>query len=361
MEYFGDEVAKLEDELKTKLPGDHNCDQSLQIRLRFISNTPKGQYVRQCLVCGRQKRGPVSEKSALIELNGRLPDNFDSSIEERINTKRRSIFDRLEEIRREKLERESPTAVVEFEDYLQQRSNIKIQINSTIDAAIEAVVGGSQKEHVADLFLRRLAPLRRELRTARASKVSRFSSEIELKIWVESWLETDFIVHKEVTGTHVSTKIGVVIDYVIFPRQHLIHEGFIAGYVGLEVKYISQDSGFSRKASRGLWQTISYTDSVFALDGKERLLSFALLFSNLSFQAEQDLLETFRGHHHTENDQAEWRAMLLLANHANVGTLRMLGEREVWRGWNIFLRWGLFISHALIHEVFPNTISGTKI
>lgn len=335
MESVENEVARLDDELKTKLPRVHDCDLSLQIRLRFISNTAKGQYVKQCLVCGRQKRGPVSEKAALKELNGQPPEIFDAAIEELINTRRRVIFDKLEEIRREKLVQQNPAALVELESHLQQRIDSKNHTYSTIDAAIEAVVATNSKEHVADLFLRRIAPLRRELRAIRAAKVSRFLSEDELKRWMVTWLDTDFFVHKEVAGRHMSSNIGVVIDYVLYPKEHLINEGFIAGYFGLEVKYICQDSGFSRKASRGIWQTISYTDSVFTLDGKETPLSFALLFSNLSFQAEQDLLETFRGHHYAENDQAEWSAMLQLANHANVGTFRMLGERDSWRGWSI--------------------------
>lgn len=123
MESVEAEAGRLEDELEAKLPKLHECDENLQIRLRFISNTPKGQYVRQCLVCGRQKRGPLSEKSALKELNGLSPEVFDNTIEELINKRRRVILTRLKEIRQENLAQMDPTDLTELQIYLQQRDD----------------------------------------------------------------------------------------------------------------------------------------------------------------------------------------------------------------------------------------------
>jgi hypothetical protein len=50
-------------------------------------------------------------------------------------------------------------------------------------------------------------------------------------------------------------------------------------------------NGFSSRAARALWQTVSYTDSEFDLAGRPVRLKYALLFSNLSFEQERSLLE----------------------------------------------------------------------
>ncbi len=70
-----------------------------------------------------------------------------------------------------------------------------------------------------------------------------------------------------------------------------------------------------------------------------------IILQNLSFQNEADLLIPFGGHQ-SENDKAEWRGMQLLANHANVGLLKMRGKRDEWRGWSFsFAAGSLYFSH----------------
>lgn len=91
------------------------------------------------------------------------------------------------------------------------------------------------------------------------------------------------------------------------------------------MKHLDQTQGFSHKA-RGLWQTVSYTDSEFFLEGATIRPKFALLFSNISLR--KSIVFLNRLGQELENDRALWGGLLQLANHANVGTLEIMGLRD---------------------------------
>lgn len=129
-----------------------------------------------------------------------------------------------------------------------------------------------------------------------------------------------------------------------YPKQHLIALGFRDDYFGIEVKHLDPGEGFSQKASRALWQTVSYTDSEFFVQGTRARLKFAVLFSGMSFEKEVKLLnhlgQTF------ENDWALWHGLRQLANHANVGTLEIKGDRDAWTGWKIAFAGGRYFTRS---------------
>ena len=307
---------------------EHVCHEHLDIRLRSFEGAEKQHFVYQCTVCGRQKKGAIKESVARSLLMGREPAMFDFNIEIEITSKCRAIGQRLTEIRDEL----TPGVRTYSEEINQQRIDSRERDRSTVEDALAKLLENHSKTHAIDIALRNLLSFRKEVRAEQAVVVNRFSTEDELKAWVQPHLEKDFVIFPEAAGKHLSGA-SVVIDFLLFPRPHLIEHGFVEGFVGLEIKHITQEDGFSRKSSRALWQTISYTDSEFFVKGKQVPLAFAALFSNLSFQNEEDLLMTFGGHQ-SENDKAEWRAMRLLANHANVGVLSMRGSRDDWRGWS---------------------------
>ena len=327
MQTLEEETVHLESQIP-QIRQVHACDKHLDIRLRTFGKTEKRHFVYQCTVCGRQRKGAITEDVARAQLMGRQPVMFDFKIEEEITLKCRAIEQRLTEIRREV----TPSQSESLEEIIQQRRVAQKRDCSIVDGAVAQLLLNHSKAQAIDVVLRRLLALRKEVREEQAAAVNRFSTEDELKAWVQPYLEKDFVIFPESVGQHLSGTT-VVIDFLLFPRPHLIAHGFANGFVGLEVKHITQENGFSRKSSRALWQTISYTDSEFFVDGKLVPLAFAALFSNLSFQNEDNLLMSFGGHQ-SENDKAEWRAMRLLANHANVGVLTMRGSRDEWRGWS---------------------------
>ncbi len=187
--------------------------------------------------------------------------------------------------------------------------------------------------------------IRKRHRLALVEATKRFKSEPELKAWLEAHLSEDFILKPEVVGKHMSEGVRVQIDYIAYAKPHLIAHGFEPVYFGIEVKFLDQTDGFTHKASRGIWQTVSYTDSTFFVDGEWRRLKFALFFSNLCFDEERELLEGVGMQ--PENDRVTWRALLQLANHANVGSLEILGNREAWRGWAMAFSSGRYFRRSM--------------
>ena len=339
MQALRDETEKLKGQIAL-IRKDHECADHLDIRTRIFEGKVNRHFVYQCTICGKQRKGPLKEAEAKRQLNGREPVMFDASIETAIEASCRAIYAKLAEIDSQMHPRVGDSLTELRRQWDESIEHDKRVVEGSLTKLIEA----HSKEQAVNITLRHLLPLRLELRSELIAKVNRFSNEEELKTWVLPHLEEDFEVFPEAAGKHLAGA-AVFIDFLLRPRPHLVKHGFVDGFVGLEVKYIAQDEGFSRKSSRSFWQTISYTDSVFFVNGESVTLSFAALFCNLSFQNEAELLKSFGGHQ-SENDKAEWRAMQLLANHANVGVLKMRGNRDEWRGWSFsFAAGSLYFTH----------------
>lgn len=120
----------------------------------------------------------------------------------------------------------------------------------------------------------------------------------------------------------------------------MITRGFQDCILGVEVKHFSQNK-FSRKASRAIWQAISYCHSKFFLEKKEITPTFVLVFSNLSFLYEHQLLKT--GSYVDKGDITMlWKGMMVLAGRANVGSFEIRGSVDNYRGWEISFAGGKY-------------------
>ena len=149
-------------------------------------------------------------------------------------------------------------------------------------------------------------------------------------------------------GVHLAENVNVRIDFILYPKPHLVEEGFVEEPFGVEVKYFKQEDGFTHKTSRGIWQTISYNDCQFTLNGQQFKTKFCLLFSNLSFSSESALIKNLG--HEWENDQIEWKGMLHVANHARVGTLAIRGDKTSLTGWGINFAGGTYFVRGPHHD-----------
>ncbi|HHG3069466.1 TPA: hypothetical protein ACPVW7_004600 [Vibrio parahaemolyticus] len=149
-----------------------------------------------------------------------------------------------------------------------------------------------------------------------------------LKSWLVKHLSPDFYLYSEVSGTHLITENQVYADFVAYPRKHLIDAGFVPKPFGIEVKHIDPGLQFVKKASRLLWQTVSYNQSEFTLSrkGKTRVfrLPYSVIFTNLSF--DQDFSFVNKIDHNLASHSEAWRGMKHLANHANVAELNVRGN-----------------------------------
>lgn len=295
------------------------CPQEgLQVCLRTVS---KGavHMVRQCRTCGRQIGGPLSRKLLDDAQASALP-HFDASIEERYHA-----------LRLEAAERERATVSELPAGPTAQRMAAERQASQEVAELVRRLSTRLAPDQVANALTTEAVAIRRALQASARATMPRFVDEPDLKQWLADHLSQDFELTAEVTGRHLAENVHVEIDFMAYPKPHLIEAGFVPWHFGIEVKHFNQNDGFSRKASRALWQTVSYTDSEFEIAGSAVRPRFALLFSNLSFESERSLLKNFG--RLTENDWVLWRGLLQLANHANVGTLDIKGTASAWQGW----------------------------
>jgi len=120
-------------------------------------------------------------------------------------------------------------------------------------------------------------------------------TEEEIKKRFVSRAKRDFIIHAEVPGNHLIEKKTVKIDYLIYPREHLIDRGFDAAWVGIEVKFLSEYK--LGKLSKFAWQAISYGQSEFRIGEKKIRPLFIAMHSNVTFnlQKGKDIPENLTG------------------------------------------------------------------
>ena len=341
-------AAELEVRLKALLARVvERCDcpeQLLQVRLRTVAGGSK-HHVLQCTGCGEQRGNALGAKSAQTKLAGATAQPFDGLIAEAYIERRRRIFAEHSVMERQWLLLVAPDAGVESTARNEADNARDKRVLEIVERCAGEVVAEVGEEQGADALAKQAVFMRQRHLDARVAATARFSSEKELKQWLVEHLAEDFFLYPEVTGRHAAEGVRVQIDYLAFPKPHLVAAGFVPAHFGVEVKYLNQQEGFSHKASRGIWQTVSYTDSVFDLAGQSVRLKFALLFSNLSFADERSLLEHLGQKY--ENDHVTWHALLQLANHANVGNLEIKGSRDAWKGWKMAFSGGTYFSRSM--------------
>ena len=280
----------------------HDCEEHKELRVRHFGRGK--HYVYQCQECGWQ-RGQSLKRDTALEINGGVePKLFDDSIETERDKIRQKAHEKLQTTYSE--ERKLSNLLEQFEEEFGEEKVIKSLIAQTVER-------------------------KKKLYSERKEKTDRFTSEKELQHWFTTHLQEDFHIYKEVPGVHLAENTNVRIDFILYPKEHLISEGFVEEPFGVEVKYFKQEEGFTHKTSRGIWQTISYNDCLFKIKDKEFKTKFCLLFSNLSFSSETALIKNLG--YEWENDQIEWSGMIHVANHARVGTLSINGDKQGLTGW----------------------------
>lgn len=319
----------------------HSCKDSLAIRLRTFS-TGHVHHVHQCLVCGYQTGGPLSKAKAAEQLAGAQPIVFDETIGPAYLQARSQLVEQINRITKEVTNRLDPVGAAMDAEEVKKAAQRKQVADEAIEKAVDAVGQAYIWRHILPVIVGRTLSLAEKFKEE-PKAFQRFSSEDELKDWLDAWIDADFEVFKEVPGVHLTENVGVKIDYVLQPKQHLIDAGFLPGPVGVEVKYLRQQASFSSRASRFVWQAVSYTDCQFNLPEGPTRLPRVLLFSNMSFEDEYNLLKGV-GPNVYENEKAKWTALLELANHANVGNLVMYGRRDNRLGWKIKFAAGKYFS-----------------
>lgn len=319
---------------------------SLEVRRRTFANGSL-HHVLQCVQCGEQRGGALSASEAQARLDGRVALAFDPEIEETYRAKRTALLSEYTELQRRERQLRNPDWTDESAAERDQAQARVQRVASLIEQCTQDLVAELGEEQAADALAAKAIALRSKRREELFQSTRRFGSEAELKEWLVSHLSEDFDLHPEVPGRHMAECVRVQIDYLAYPKPHLLDAGFAAVFFGIEVKLLDPTNGFSRKAARGLWQAVSYTDAEFHLAGAAVRPKFALLFSNLSFVGELRLLD--RLGQKLENDWALWRGLLQLANHANVGTLEIKGARDAWTGWKMAFSGGTYFSRRHRH------------
>lgn len=327
--------------------GPCNCEMHKEIKTREFGGGI--HYVYQCNQCGEQRGGSLKKIDALKILNGEQPEVFDSNIEEERSIKNRIAYEEISSLWDE--ERRITNTINGFPDYqstfLAEQQKFE-EVNDKLAQFIEDIKDDFGSEKAIRALINQTVLLKKEKYNKLRETTERFTSEPELKNWFNEKLASDFYIYPEVNGIHLSENVNVRIDYVLFPKEHLIEEGFEPSYFGIEVKYFNQENGFTHKTSRGLWQTISYNDSKFYLNNKEIKLKYCLIFSNLSFSKELMLIKNYG--HEMENDQLEWRGMIHVANHARVGALEIKGNKEEYKGWSIKFAGGTYFGSTVYNN-----------
>ena len=327
----------------------HDCEEHKELRVRHFGRGK--HYVYQCQECGWQ-RGQSLKRDTALEINGGVePKLFDDSIETERDKIRQKAHEKLQTTYSEE---RTITSLIHgwspesFESSYSKEQQQLEEANEKLSNFLEQFEEEFGEEKVIKSLIAQTVERKKKLYSERKEKTDRFTSEKELQHWFTTHLQEDFHIYKEVPGVHLAENTNVRIDFILYPKEHLISEGFVEEPFGVEVKYFKQEEGFTHKTSRGIWQTISYNDCLFKIKDKEFKTKFCLLFSNLSFSSETALIKNLG--YEWENDQIEWSGMIHVANHARVGTLSINGDKQGLTGWGIRFAGGTYFVRSAYND-----------
>lgn len=280
---------------------DHNCQEHEDLRERTIG---KGTaYVIQCTFCGCQIGQSISKKGVMS-----IPKLFDDSLTELFDRKYREI--KFGSISRVKLGGDT--------------FNIFDQFEKKLDAFIDEFVTASAGSNTADKSLLLNAYLTRKSDQYHKQKRSAWQSELQIKEWFFQTFSQWFYIYPEVRGYGLINGIQkrIIIDYVIIAKPELIDSGFTSKPVGIEAKFFKFQSGdgFTKSASRGVFQALSYwySNSTWDIPNvSDKQIACVMLLSNLSFKEERDALES----EPSRSKKKQWGTFLNLANNGNIGEI----------------------------------------
>ncbi|WP_417552065.1 hypothetical protein [Marinomonas fungiae] len=344
---------------------DHDCSDHLELRTIVVKGGGK-QIANQCLVCGERKGNAIS-RSSIMELTGGIePPAFDTSIAQIWDEKHCQLVNERHKVAALRDEAHAKVyphfAYTVSDDFKKKQESLREleknrleEIENGFKLALDNLNSEIGEKETIQLLIKETISRKKKLYEERKKTIERFYDEVELKQWLIENLKPDFHIYQEVAGVHEAEGIDVRIDFVLYPRDHLIEEGFAEQPFGIEVKYFNQDKGFTHKTSRGIWQAISYNDCLFKIREKEFKIKFCLIFSNLSFEKEKALIKNFG--HEGVNDQVEWRGMLHIANHARVGELTISGDKNKLRGWGMRFAGSVYFSCSYYNDKYNYSLS----
>jgi len=278
----------------------HKCGEHLELRERRKGDGTSYGY--QCQFCGQFKGGEVSKKKVFVK-----PIPYDSRLEVAYRNKYQDLNNSLssnrEAINTSLITHKSRDYCLELDKVI---SNFCDQNQLNKNAIFKSYLTRQRDRYITNEF------------------DSNWENEEQLHSWLVENLSEHFEIYREVQGYGFINrqKRNVRIDFVLKAKLRLIEHGFTNQYIGVEVKYFSPKGGkgFHGKSSSGVFQALSYWYSgarwsIPYIGDVE--LATVLMFSNLSFQDEANLLfDTLDSHY-----KKTWKAYLSIANHANVGEL----------------------------------------
>lgn len=108
-----------------------------------------------------------------------------------------------------------------------------------------------------------------------------------------SGIERDFEIIREVDGIHPIEGAEVRIDLMARARPHLIQSGFTNEWFGIECKWVAEVLGQTSKVTRLVWQSITYAQSSFLVNGEPVRPAFVAVYTpkNLDQSIERQLNE----------------------------------------------------------------------
>lgn len=116
-------------------------------------------------------------------------------------------------------------------------------------------------------------------------------SEATLTADLINRLSEDFEIRSEVPGIHQIDGVPVRIDLMAKAKPHLVGVGFTGEWFGIECKWVAQIEGATSKMTRMVWQSITYAQSTFTLDGSKVRPIFVAVYTpdNLDSSIEKHL------------------------------------------------------------------------
>jgi hypothetical protein len=148
--------------------------------------------------------------------------------------------------------------------------------------------------------------------------------EKNLKTRLLELVELDFFILPDVTGKNLLYGNHIIIDFMMFPKEHLVDAGFDPIWFGVEAKHFGVP-GETGKMSRFVWQCITYAQSEYEIDEENIRPAFVLGFSDV-FEINEN-----------QKEYIQWMGMVKLAGLAKVGFLREIHQTNYYPngGWRI--------------------------
>ncbi|AZZ90701.1 hypothetical protein EUZ85_08235 [Hahella sp. KA22] len=94
-----------------------------------------------------------------------------------------------------------------------------------------------------------------------------------------SRISNDFEILREVDGFHQFYEQSVRIDLVLKAKPHLIEQGFTNEWFGIECKWVTGVLKQTSKTTRLVWQSITYAQSLFNINGSWEKLRFVAVYT----------------------------------------------------------------------------------